>query len=180
MCKVGVHRKAACMPSTSGLPVLEGSQQTTQVRATAACHRTGGLSVLKAASSPTVHFTQPQASGKLCAHHKGSANECQWHIGRQQARRGLSALCFAHQPNCPVKGTPIRQRALRSPSGRPLPLALDPREYTACAGLLDEGSAAHASTCQRQMGRLSFGSRAHHRAPRVECLARLLRRLKVR
>ena len=71
-----------------------------------------------------MHFTQPRASGKLYAHHKGSANECQWHIGPQHACRGLRALCFAHQPNCPVKGTPIRLRALRSPSGRPLPLAL--------------------------------------------------------
>ena len=124
MCKAGVHRTAANMPPTSGLPVLEGSQQTTQVRATTACHRIGGLSVLKAASSPTVHFNQARASGKLCVHHKGSANECQWHIGTQHACRGLRALCFAHQPNCPVKGTPIRLRALRSPSGRPLPLAL--------------------------------------------------------
>jgi hypothetical protein len=124
MCKAGVHRKAACTPSTIGLPVLEGSQQTIWACATAVCQRIGGLSVLKAASSPAVHFTQPRASGKLCAHHKGSANECQWHVGLQHARRGLSALCFAHQPNCLVKGTPIRLRTLPSPSERPLPLAL--------------------------------------------------------
>ncbi len=37
---------------------LEGSQQTTKPRATAACHRIGRLSVLKAASSPAAHFKQ--------------------------------------------------------------------------------------------------------------------------
>lgn len=104
MCKAGVHRKAACTPSTGGLPVLEGSQQTIRACATAACHRIGGLPILKAASSPAAHFNQVRASGKLCANHKGSANECQRHIGLQHARRGLCALSFAHQPNWSLQG----------------------------------------------------------------------------
>jgi len=119
MRKAGVHRKAACTPPASGLPVLEGSHQTSRTCATAACQRIGGLSVLKAASSSAAHFNQARASGKLCAHHKGSANECQWHIGRQHAQRGLRALCFAQQPNWALQGTPPPLRASAKPSARP-------------------------------------------------------------
>ena len=95
----------------------------------------------------------------------------------------LVAPSACHQPNRLVKPTPTSSACGCPPCfalRRGLPRALGPREYTRCSGLCDEPAMLRADTCHRQMGRLSFGSRAHHRAPRVEWRPALLRRLNVR
>jgi len=69
--------------------------------------------------------------------------------------------------------------------------ALGVQNVLACptGSAIGQAGAAHATVHEMPMkgdadvglvGRLSCGSRAHHRAPRVECRAALLRRLKVR
>ena len=93
---------------------------------------------------------------------------------------GLAACASAHfhRPNCAVKGTPPPVRALRWPSGRPLPWALGPRvnaprarakraTYSvatgsqACASWFAQGLVACLHSSWRQPSIQHTGAHAH-------------------